>query len=457
MEGIRSSTRILCLALLLAAAQAQLSNSTLQPLRQLCTTSYSGCILSWAKAAGVLFKDGEVQKQIAQLHDDSVMCLMTASVDPPDGSTTLITQTCTNTSSCEQVTVPFTPDKAYTAKLCMYKGHADALLSDKQLVGTAQQQQQQQQQQQSSTTASTTAAKQCMLQYLQKAAADSGGQPLAKGSPALDGAFRAILQECWPASFTAVAASREEDPAKIKDLLDSMLAYERLCMAPIPASAPAPAPGTNPTSLEAALQGVTDACARSFLQQLPEMRPVVTPAEGATCGVTEVRSLDNCCETLKEPLNVASKDLRGYLPKNFTMAPLGTVLFHNPQLCGNMSLWPSRAALDASGFDAKYAGLPAAEAVLINYLQQNSRQLVLFGLYNTKVALDMRELSKNAPDYFSAVVLQHLGRGFLNAKNLVGIPKSLDASSAVAWWPFNQQTKEGATQWVMACQLLHVS
>lgn len=120
------------------------------------------------------------------------------------------------------------------------------------------------------------------------------------------------------------------------------------------------------------------------------------------------------------------------------MAPLGTLLFNNPYLCGNLRMWPSSAALNASVFDAdKYAGYSSAEAVLVRYLQQNSSQLVLFGLHNTKVTLDLDALSIDAPFYFTAVILTHLGRGYTNANNLRGLPSP--------------------EQGVLACQLLQVT
>lgn len=428
----------------MAATEAQLSNSTVQQLRQLCTTSYSGCTLSWAKAASTLFPDDTVQKQIAQLRDESIMCLLSASVAPPDGSDALITQVCTNTTSCERITVSMPADKTYTAKLCMYRGHADSFLSDKQLVGGAQG---------SSATATTSAtAKQCMLKYLQKAAADSAGTPLATGSPALVAALRAILQDCWSASYAYVGAARSEDPEKVRDLLDNMLAYDRLCRLPpaaaplptplpAPAGSPAAAPATETkavTSLQVALDGANDTCARFFLQQMPELKPEITPAVSATCGAAELRNLDNCCQSLKEPLNLDSKNLFGQLPANFTMAPLGTILYNNPSMCGGLGVWPSDAALKASDFGGgKYKGYSAAEAVLLRYVQQNSSQLVLFGLYNSKVTLDLEALSPGAPFYFTAVIIQHLGRGFVNANNLRGLPN--------------------LEQGVMACQLLQVS
>jgi hypothetical protein len=420
----KSTIVIVLVALLVATPNAQLDNGTLQQLRQLCTTSYSGCTLSWSKASSTLFSGGDVQKQMGELHDGSLMCLLSASTSPTDGSDTLITQTCTNSSACEQVALSIPSNgKTYTAKLCMYRGHADTFLSEKQLVSNAAQQ--------SPTASVGNTAKQCMLKYLQKA-----GQPLSQGSPALNAALRAILHECWLTSYGFVAAAKTRDPAFIKNLLDSMRMYDDMCTpaaAPLPAPAGSSAPAAN--ALEAALKGADDACSRSFLQQMPELRPDITLAYNTSCGVTVLQNLDNCCETYKEPLNLSGKDLRGTLPANFTMAPMGTVLFNNPYLCGGLQRWPSKAALNTSGFaGGNYSSYDPAEAVLLWYLQQNSTQLVYFGLYNSKVTLEMDALSAGAPYYFSAVVMQHLGRGFMNANNLQGLP-----------------TPE---QGVLACQLL---
>lgn len=463
----RATLQLVCLALLVATSKAQLSNSTLQQLQQLCTTSYAGCWLSWNKLANSVFADGILHKQMGQLHDESVMCLLSATTgQAEDSNNTLVTQTCKNTTKCEQVTISLQSDKTYIAKLCMFRGHADTFLTDKQLYNQNQNQYPVSAgAPQSSTIASSNVAKQCMLRYLQKAAADSGGMTsaAAQNKPSLDAAFRAILKDCWSTSYTYVAAARKYDAAYISDVLDNMLLYDSWCQAPAPAApaaagTPLPAPANASTysssnasnfssispsagaadSRNAALRGVTDACALSFLQQMPELRPDTTAADSAQCGVTELRNLDNCCEGLQEPLNLANRDMRGQLPATFTMAPLGTILTNNPYLCGSLDQWPSAKALNATKFGGgNYSAYGPAEAVLLRYLQQNSSQLVLFGLYNTKVALDMTALSVDAPYYLSAVVLQHLGRGQANAANLRGLPSP--------------------EQGVMACQLLDVS
>jgi hypothetical protein len=81
-----------------------------QIFEHLCTSSASGgCVLSWTTAAALLYKQSELQRQMAHVHDQSWRCVSGAALTTHAGSGYLVEQRCSDLVNCEEAQIALPP------------------------------------------------------------------------------------------------------------------------------------------------------------------------------------------------------------------------------------------------------------------------------------------------------------------------------------------------------------